>query len=996
MKHWQRVFLCVLMLAWLAPIVQASDDVVLVLDLETNSVDQRALLAIRETAVVRLVNIGNANPVDLVIRLLDPHTGTVLAFGESFTAVNGFAVGSVDLNTVEAVNHFEGYGHQAQRSVSVAVWDAGRNRLLLNDRVALQNNPYLEGMPLPNPVPPSGLYARMTDLEAYVQDIELGVTTFDTLAGDPAANPALSNFVWQSHQGLYLPYNWLPGWQDITNPPTLFQPTTFAADYPADYLFLTSSIANATPANYESVSNMAATAYGWGDHALAGYLSSVSESDVTQHQAAITINADQINGHLNWWEAPAEGPIDAGGQVATNFAGGAAIGFTRDFPIINTNAAGLRVVHPGAYWIQAAPTANTHYAFRASSFFAGTNWLGIPFSLTAPAFETMHNNEHTIERLALHSEVQVVNETALSMEWDLVFGLQSISSNLWGRSMGPGGMGMNWLLQARSLVGGVATMAPGDYISTPPSTNGVSQIVLTTGSHAANATFEVQQSGDGGVNWATNQTFIAGQGAYGVTVILAHTNSIRLVYKGLSIPAPDQSDQITLSHVRIEGWRLSENVGRINDAAGIIPLVDDAPWGSHPRTIINRRMLDREAGRLERLMANIAPSNVGARLNYNTLDFGTRWQMSEVDENLYTRYIGQDVWWLSNGGTVFPNQTALSVVGTNLLVRVLANAAAEPKPQYTTNLASGVWQWYGGPWTSTWPVIEQGTVTLTIPLPSGGPRFFRAATTTEVSVASAANLRVPLNMHGEDISDVGLLTGWGPGEIDLLTGEISGFTYFGDAAGLTNANASSLFGSGTIPEQYLPPLSINTNEFWQRSDTSFTNVLSIIGQPLGTPRIIDFDSGAIGTFTYSGDASGLTNANASTLFGSGTIPEQYLPPMNVANWSDYASSMNGIKITDGMGGDSTNRLYTWNDNLYYEKQGGGAFHVWTYEHLNPSTYLTVNAFSAAITNYARLVTAPASNTAHGVRGQYAVTPTHLYFYVPGTNRWGRVSLEVDW
>jgi hypothetical protein len=59
------------------------------------------------------------------------------------------------------------------------------------------------------------------------------------------------------------------------------------------------------------------TAHGWGDHSAAGYLTSVAQGDVTQHQSALTINTAQIGDLPAFLTSVAFGDIDSGAVITS-------------------------------------------------------------------------------------------------------------------------------------------------------------------------------------------------------------------------------------------------------------------------------------------------------------------------------------------------------------------------------------------------------------------------------------------------------------------------------------------------------------------------------------------------------------------------------------------------------------------------------------------------------------------------------------------------------
>lgn len=141
-------------LALLCGGIQASAvDVVLVLDLTNKTVEVDQTIAIRENVYTEIRGIGDSASTNLTLRI--SLGTTTYASASSFTNYGtnaSSAVGYVDLNTSEFTNFFAGAQATLKRSFSIAVWDTVLAKLLLNDTVEIQNNPYVEGMPDPSPV----------------------------------------------------------------------------------------------------------------------------------------------------------------------------------------------------------------------------------------------------------------------------------------------------------------------------------------------------------------------------------------------------------------------------------------------------------------------------------------------------------------------------------------------------------------------------------------------------------------------------------------------------------------------------------------------------------------------------------------------------------------------------------------------------------------------------------------------------------------------------
>ena len=93
-------------------------------------------------------------------------------------------------------------------------------------------------------------------------------------------------------------------------------------------------------------------AYGWGDHSTVGYLTSVSESDVTQHQTALSITESQISDLQNYLVTNTDGSVDsltiAGQTIAANSDGsvtafGTTYSYNSDGTIASVDSGGTGV-----------------------------------------------------------------------------------------------------------------------------------------------------------------------------------------------------------------------------------------------------------------------------------------------------------------------------------------------------------------------------------------------------------------------------------------------------------------------------------------------------------------------------------------------------------------------------------------------------------------------------------------------------------------------------
>ena len=122
------------------------------IDLSTKEVTYSSpAMALRETVAIALVNTGAAAATNLTLSIL--HRGTVLAECVSFAAGVGQIDGSIDLDDTDLEAFFEDIPNgQAKRQFDMTLWDSGRNKMLINTTVTIQNNPYDPDMTLPTSI----------------------------------------------------------------------------------------------------------------------------------------------------------------------------------------------------------------------------------------------------------------------------------------------------------------------------------------------------------------------------------------------------------------------------------------------------------------------------------------------------------------------------------------------------------------------------------------------------------------------------------------------------------------------------------------------------------------------------------------------------------------------------------------------------------------------------------------------------------------------------
>lgn len=124
----------------------------LVVDVGAKRVTITNTVAVRESVPVQLVHLGGTTASNLIMQL-QLRDGTLMAQAAGFTAgTNDNATGSISLNTLPLVAFFTNLTAQSVRAFNCVIVDTNLSRLLVNDVVGIQNNPYVPGMPDPTPV----------------------------------------------------------------------------------------------------------------------------------------------------------------------------------------------------------------------------------------------------------------------------------------------------------------------------------------------------------------------------------------------------------------------------------------------------------------------------------------------------------------------------------------------------------------------------------------------------------------------------------------------------------------------------------------------------------------------------------------------------------------------------------------------------------------------------------------------------------------------------
>jgi len=358
----------------------------------------------------------------------------------------------------------------------------------------------------------------------------------------------------------------------------------------------------------------------------------------------------------------------------------------------------------------------------------------------------------TLSRIAMLAEVQKQNQRGQEQDMD-ISGLTEQAAGLWTNAQG-------WVVFG-SVTNDVVIIGTTNthYIMSPSiANNGLASLTMTLASGVNSDLIQVDLLQND--TWVSNYIEgIVGPSKREFDLAIAgnpdvYSNvQLRVRYAGEFTldPSGQHPGTIAVTNLAIIPWTIGSFVGLDNDNAGLRMLVDDNITGA-ARAAVNQRTLDNAKSALETKIAGVTPSVVGVTLEENPVRWGALWQTRQIDSGLYTSYVGQDAFWFANGGTTFPNNVAFGISDSNFVLRTLATTQAEPLVQYTTDFET--WDWYTGEWSSTWPTISKGTVTITIPIPTNSTYMFRAATTSAVEVASGAHFNIPAFLHGNPVEQV--------------------------------------------------------------------------------------------------------------------------------------------------------------------------------------------------------------------------------------------------
>lgn len=686
------LLLAVVMSAW------ATNDVItLTIDLARKKVTSSAVMAIRETVPVRLVNIGPAAPSNLVLRITDG-LGVTYAMTEAFasggsytsiqygvTSVLSSATGNLDLNTSELVSFFSNRAPSFVRSFWAGVWDVAENRLLVSDAMQIQNNPWRPDMPGPSPVgthylaidpdttPQNGFVVQYSggvwapvDPAAMFAAVSLDLS--QSLAGK-----ADSNLVWSTFAKL----------SDLPPP---FDPAALESNLAAEVSARIAGDAaaqsnlNAVAASIPDVSGFATT-----DQvaAVAGQIPDISHLASTDQVAAVEALIPDVSSFATTDQVAAVAALipDVSGYATTDQVAAVQALIPDVSPFLKGNSIGSFTNLPLASLVQ---TASNRWEFGGWTV-VGTYTNGM-ISLT-------ETNAHYIQTPPFAAGVSEIG-----------------GSYLYG--IGATALDVDYYTEA------------GGWVS-----NYVSQRAVYTGYMGISAALAGSTSN-------------------------ALQPSLRLRYAGYILP-PLVDDSVAggiyLTNLAIRGWSQSAYVGQTNDNAGMLALVDDNITAD-ARAAVNQRTLDSTRSQLQNAIDGIDPSLAGVDLNYNPLRFNHLWRARQTNETLEFAFDGAPMFELTGGGTVTPQIVAMSMSGPTVTVVVASATAWRPWLEYTTNLFTG-WELAAtNLYTSTWPDLVNGTYTLgyTSIYPQA---YYRVVATSTNATDGYAKFYVPLQAAASAMTD---------------------------------------------------------------------------------------------------------------------------------------------------------------------------------------------------------------------------------------------------
>ncbi len=463
-------------------------------------------------------------------------------------------------------------------------------------------------------------------------------------------------------------------------------------------------------------------------------------------------------------------------------------------------------------------------------------------------------------------------------------------------------------------------------------------------------------------------------------------------------PAPPEGITNTVFALYAVPYRYPEVLTETNDFRTQRVLVreptdpyEPVPFGHHQQSI--------SAIRVDRWSDHVAVTPVD--LDGRPLRFGDNFAAQAVDYEL--RFTWNDNTFLrfhagasAVGSSGDAQVVSFELAGDEVTMGVQVPTGWAPWPEYSTNVSEGVWEVIET-FASTFPTQTYGVVYLTFDaIADAGTVFYRAsATNSEMEATSTLEVTADrfllvgkrieiLDTNAQTVvkidADTGLTVGTattviGPtGDIaqnptnTAALGLVTVESIAGDGSGLTDLPLDGYATTGALAgvSARVDGLDARTND-WNAAYAATTNLSDLAyADPSDYYTSQEIDDGFVAHNATTATVGGVT------LEGGNILANQVVAD----NLDTSTASGSGTWTFDGLQV-GTNTVHTT-----------GTF--------NPSLYVTVASFQANLTNYARRVSVPASNTAFGVAGYYAVSGTHVYHYVPQSNMWGRIAIEMEW
>lgn len=134
------------------------------------------LISIRESVTVRVTDGASLIDDTLVLKIQDPSNRgntTPIAILSSWTADGDDAVGTLNTNTVQAVNAFESTGNESVLTFNILLYTTGISSLMANDCICIKNFPSAvtsDPVTIDQSEEIQALEIRVLDLETAIAD----------------------------------------------------------------------------------------------------------------------------------------------------------------------------------------------------------------------------------------------------------------------------------------------------------------------------------------------------------------------------------------------------------------------------------------------------------------------------------------------------------------------------------------------------------------------------------------------------------------------------------------------------------------------------------------------------------------------------------------------------------------------------------------------------------------------------------------------------------